>query len=188
MKTITIVLLVLIIGCGVAYAGTRIILELFLVGPESSGVVHYDRRTVRLSSETGDPDTVARGQLRGACSPAILHSTSWRWEKDGTLVLTYVAYTEDEHCRALEHSQIELKNLFPPQNTDPLKPRPVEIREHDVLAHGLRHITFLVRYSQDDRIRQALSPRSLRFFEGLCGQLAGRYDTAKEFADCKTSK
>jgi hypothetical protein len=58
------------------------------------------------------------------------------------------------------------------------------IREQDVLAHGLRHITFLVRYSADRRIAEALSPASLALFQAMCGQLAGRYETAKEFADC----
>jgi hypothetical protein len=75
-------------------------------------------------------------------------------------------------------------DLVPPQSTDPKKPRPAEIREQDVLAHGIRHVTFLVRYSADRRIAEVLSPQSLAFFQSMCAQLAGRYETAREFADC----
>jgi len=45
-----------------------------------------------------------------------------------------------------------------------------------------------VRYSQDDRIRKALSPESLKFFRAMCGQLAGRFETAREFADCSDTR
>ena len=48
-------------------------------------------------------------------------------------------------------------------------------------------LTFLMRYSPDDRIRKAVSPEGLQFFQALCGQLAGRYDTAREFADCASA-
>jgi hypothetical protein len=169
-------------GCG--RQQPKVVLELFLASPSKDQTLAYGVRTADLSRDSSDPDTVAGGLMPNGCSLAILHSTSWRWEKDGTLILTYLAFSEDGKCTNAEPSRLPWNKLLPPQSTDPKKPRPDVIRREDVLAHGIRHITFLVRYSQDRRIAQALSPESLRFFQSMCGQLAGRFETAREFADC----
>ena len=139
-------------------------LELFTVNPSEGKTIAYGRRLADLSQNSTDPDTVARSLLVSGCKPAILHSTSWRWEKNGTLILTYLAFSEDPNCLAAEPSRLSWSELFPPQSTDPQKPRPAEIREQDVLSHGIRHITFLVRYSQDRRIAEALSRKPAILF------------------------
>jgi len=169
-------------GCG--RQQPKVVLELFLASPSADQKVAYGVRTADLSRDSSDPDTAARSLFPSGCNPSILHSTSWRWEKNGPLVLTYLAFSEDDRCRNAERYSLAWSELLPPQTTDPQKPRPAVIRQQDVLAHGIRHITFLVRYSQDRRIAAALSPGSLQFFQSMCGQLAGRYETAKEFADC----
>jgi hypothetical protein len=173
-----------LLAAGCTKQQPKVTLELFLVSPSNDQTVAYGRRIADLSRDSSDPDTVARSLLAANCDAAILHSTSWRWEKNGTLVLTYLAFSESPGCRSVEPSRLSRNELLPPQATDPKKPRPAEIRQQDVLAHGLQHITFLVRYSQDRRIAEALSPQSLKFFQAMCGQLAGRYETAREFADC----
>jgi hypothetical protein len=175
---------VLLAATGCTGRQPGVTLELFLVSPAGERAIAYGRLSSSLSRDGGDPDTVARRLVAPTCAPAILHSTSWRWEKDGTLVLTYLAFSEDPRCGTAEPSRLAWTEVLPPPSTDPLKPRPAEIREQDVLAHGLRHLTFLARYSVDRRIAAALSPRSLEFFQSMCGQLAGRYETAREFADC----
>lgn len=175
-------LILALAGCG--RRQPKVVLELFLASPSDDQTIAYGVKTADLSRDSSDPDTVARGLMPSGCSLAILHSTSWRWEKDGTLILTYLAFSEDLKCRSSEPSRLSWSELLPPQSTDPKKPRPAVIRREDVFAHGIRHITFLVRYSQDRRIAEALSPKSLRFFQSMCGQLAGRYETAREFADC----
>jgi len=169
-------------GCGSPQS--KVTLEVFLVSPAADKTVAYGRLSADLSRDSADPDTVARSLVSPTCSPAILHSTSWRWEKNGTLVLTYLAFSEDPKCGRAEPSRLAWSELVPPQSTDPKKPRPAEIREQDVLTHGIRHITFLVRYSPDRRIAEVLSPQSLQFFQSMCAQLAGRFETAREFEDC----
>jgi hypothetical protein len=169
-------------GCG--RKETKVNLELFIVNPAEGETIAYGRRLADLSQDSTDPDTVARSLLVSGCNPAILHSTSWRWEKNGTLIITYLAFSEDSKCRAAEPSRLSWNELFPPQSTDPKKPRPAVIREQDVLSHGIRHITFLVRYSHDRRMVEAISAESRKFFLRMCGQLAGRFETAREFADC----
>ena len=176
------IVILLAVGCG--RQQSKVTLELFLVSPAADKTVAYGKFLADLSKDSTDPDTVARGLVSPTCDQAILHSTSWRWKKNGTLVLTYLAYSEDPKCGAIEPSRLAWSELVPQQSTDPRKPRPAEIREQDVLAHGIRHITFLVRYSVDRRIAEVLSPQSLQFFQSMCAQLAGRFETAKEFADC----
>jgi hypothetical protein len=175
-------LLLLTTGC--SRSGPAVKLELFVVSPGTGETIDYGRRLANLSREATDPDAVARNLLTPECDAAILHSTSWRWEKDGTLILTYLAFSESPGCHGSEPSRLAWCELVPPQSTDPKKPRPAEIREQDVLAHGIRHLAFLVRYSIDRRIVDALSPQSLDFFRSMCAQLAGRYEAAREFEDC----
>ncbi len=179
-------LLLLLLAVGCSRQQPKVLLELFLASPSNDKMVAYGVRTADLSRDSSDPDTVARSLMGTDCSPAILHSTSWRWEKNGTLILTYLAFSEDSKCASAEPSRLAWDELLPPQATDPQKPRPAEIRQQDVLAHGIRHITFLIRYSPDRRIAAALSPQSLRFFQAMCAQLAGRYETAREFEDCSS--
>jgi hypothetical protein len=174
----------LLLAAGCSRQQPKVVLELFLASPSNDQTIAYGVKTADLSRNSSDPDTVARGLMPSDCSPAILHSTSWRWEKNGTLILTYLAFSEDSKCRSAEPSRLAWGELLSPQTTDPKKPRPAVIRQEDVLAHGIRHITFLIRYSQDRRIAEALSPQSLKFFRSMCGQLAGRFETAREFADC----
>jgi hypothetical protein len=160
-------------------------LEVFAVSPAAEGeTVRYVRRITEFSNGARDPDSVARELVSGIASPAILHSTSWRWEKDRTIVLTYLAYCEDGQFHAAEPVRLPWSRLAPPPTTDPQRPRPAEIREVDVIAHGLRHLSFLVRYARDGRMAEALSPRSLAFFATMCGQLAGRLDAARQFEAC----
>ena len=174
----------LLLAAGCSRHQPKVILELFVASPSNDRTIAYGVRTADLSRDSSDPDTVARSLMPRDCSPGIIHSTSWRWEKNGMLVLTYLAFSENSTCRSSEPSRLPWSELLPPQTTDPKKPRPAVIRQEDVLAHGIRHITFLVRYSQDRRIAEVLSPQSLEFFRSMCGQLAGRFETAREFADC----
>jgi hypothetical protein len=159
--------------------------EVFVVSPAGSGdLLRYVRRISALPDSATDPDTTARELAAGFGEPSLLHSTSWRWEKDGAVVLTYLAYCERAVFEGVQPSELRWDDLVRPSATDPLHPRPPEIREIDVLSHGLRHLSFLIRYARDDRVAAALSPASLKLFQGVCGQLAGRLESARDFEEC----
>jgi hypothetical protein len=68
--------------------------------------------------------------------------------------------------------------LDPPGPTDPLNPRPAAIRELDPLAHGLRHLAFLVQTDRDGTVCAALGPDAvvaLRQFQvEVAGELTER--------------
>jgi hypothetical protein len=162
----------------------RVRLEVFAVGlAAEDDTIQYARRMVDLTRENVNPDAAASAIAGEIAAPAVLHSTSWRWEPDGFIVLTYLAYIENA---AFHGNAVRLKwsDIAAPGPTDPLHPRPKEIREQDVLAHGIRHLSFLVRHARDGRLAASLSPRSLAFFRTMCGQLAGRLEAAREFEEC----
>ena len=160
-------------------------LELFAVTSDSAvQSIRYVRSEAPVLRDSPDPDVVARGLLGSSATPAMIHSTSWRREKDGSVVLTYLAYCEPGQFHASQSVQLAWSDLASPPATDPLHPRPPQIRQVDVLRHGLRHLSFLVRYARDGRLEAALSPQSRAFFHAMCGQLAGRLESARQFEEC----
>ena len=96
----------------------------------------------------------------------LLHSTSWRWEPDGRVVLTYLAWARDG---SLPGTACLLPKLAPPGPTDPLHPRPAQYPELDPLAHGLRHLAFLLRTGRDGALAAALGPRAAALLAKLYG-------------------
>jgi hypothetical protein len=91
-----------------------------------------------------DPNRVAR-HLAGADGAAVLvlHSTSWRWEPPGVVVLTYVAVVED-----LGPDLDVLVNPLVVTSGHPLRPRPDGLHEHHVVTHAVRNLAFLAARDQ----------------------------------------
>jgi hypothetical protein len=152
-------------------AATRVAVEVFGVGLSGSadGLV-FTRREGPL--ENGEnPDPRAR-QLAEESGPQIvlIHSTSWRWEPNGRIVLTYVAWVKEG---TLGRAARFLPKLAAPGPVDPLRPRPAEIRELDPLAHGLRHLAFLLRTSRDGAMARALGPPGVAALQAIEPDVAG---------------
>jgi hypothetical protein len=122
--------------------------------------------------ENGEnPDARARQLVdEGRREVALIHSTSWRWERDGRIVLTYVAWVKEG---TLGPAARPLPRLKAPGPVDPLRPRPAEIRELDPLAHGLRHFAFLLRTSRDGAMARALGPAAVAALQKLEPEVAG---------------
>jgi hypothetical protein len=156
---------------------TRVAVEVFRVGfaAGSDGGLVFSR--VEGPLERGEnPDRRARGlSAEDPGAIALIHSTSWRWEPDGRIVLTYLAWMKDGRVGSVAR---RLPPLPRPGATDPLDPRPPAIRELDPLAHGLRHLAFLLRTSRDGGVAAAVGPgatAALRRFEpDLAGELPQR--------------
>jgi hypothetical protein len=162
--------------------GTLVVIELFQVALVEGESLRYVRRVAALDGRS--PDGIVAELLRGgtqvstffAGAPAIVHSTSWRYEEPGTVVLTYLAYGEELNPSALARNDVHaiLKNDLPGiATTDPDKPRPPKLGHEDVLAHGLRHLALLARRAGGDKFIQRLNQRSRRFFASIEPELAG---------------
>jgi hypothetical protein len=151
---------------------TRVTVEVFAVGLDGGGGdgLVFTRREGELE-RGANPDGRARnlGET-DAGEIVLLHSTSWRWEPDGRIVLTYLAWAKDG---SLRETSRRLPKLSPPGPTDPRNPRPAEIRELDPLAHGLRHLAFLLRTSRDGVVAAALGPRAAAALTKLQPEVAG---------------
>jgi hypothetical protein len=149
---------------------TRVVVEVFGVGLGGNGRLAFNRREGPLENG-GNPDPRAR-QLAAESGQqiALIHSTSWRWEPDGRIVLTYVAWVKEGTLGGAARS---LPKLAAPGPVDPLRPRPAEIRELDPLAHGLRHLAFLLRTSRDGAMARALGPAAVAAIQKLEPDVAG---------------
>jgi hypothetical protein len=160
-------------------AGVRVEIELFLVtlGPGDS--VRYIRKTAPLGGGA-NPDDIVRALRRpnpadafAIPTPTLVHSTSWRWEPHGGLVLTYLAFGDEVRPGAGEPHELRRDELVGSGPTRPLRPRPDVIREVHVLTHALRHIALLLSRPGEDALRARFAPRSLAFFRGLQPEPAG---------------
>ncbi len=87
------------------------------------------------AASTEDPDRVAH---RLAGRSVLVHSTSWRWDPPGVVVLTYAAVAEEP--------SLEVDMLVDPvivTSGDPMLPRPDGLHDHHVVAHAVWHLTVL---------------------------------------------
>ena len=164
----------------------RVVIELFQVALVESASLRYVRREAPLDGR--GPDAIVAELLSGrgdapkffAGDPAIVHSTSWRYEVGGTVILTYLAYGEKANPSALAGKDVQTiqKCDLPGSGaTDPDRPRPPALAHEDVLAHGLRHLALLARRTGGERFVERLGEHSRHFFSsiepGLAGEIGG---------------
>lgn len=161
---------------GQAAAATSVAVEVFTVGlaGDAAEAVWYRRDDGPLTGGADPTDLARELGERAATRIVLIHSTSWRWEPDGRIVLTYLAWAADGHLR--DGAQ-PLPQLAPPGPTDPLHPRPPEIRELDPLAHGLRHLAFLLANDAGGDVASALGPRATAALRALEPTVAGELPT-----------
>ena len=146
---------------------TRVAVEVFSVGPGPDDGLVFIRQEGDLR-DGANPDGRARALSHGEV--ALIHSTSWRWQPDRRIVLTYLAWTNEN---TLGKEARKPPSLTPPTPPDPLHPRPAEIADLDPLAHGLRHLAFLLRTSRDGAVAGALGPRGVAALSSIEADVAG---------------
>jgi hypothetical protein len=114
-----------------------------------------------------DPDIVARAGVASRfpdlwLQKAIVHSTSWRFDRDH-LVVTYLAYSEHLDPATLS-DRFPLDEVKGPKD-----------RAHAVAAHALRHLAFLVREDPRGYVGK-LRPATLEALAKVPSDVAGRRD------------
>jgi hypothetical protein len=143
--------------------------------------VCYQRKQVDLSRKGGDPNVLIEAfmqqKLRTSAGEIqqeyVVHSTSWRYAPPGRIILTYIAYSDE-----LSFSRGKVKNLtlkaLRKINISSGRPRSHTGLERQVVAHAMRHISFLIKTDDQGKFKQAFTPRSRKIFKSLWSDLAGR--------------
>jgi hypothetical protein len=142
--------------------------------------VRYQRKQVNLNRKGSDPDELIWSHIRRRQrdEPAeehefIVHSTSWRYERPGKVLLTYVAYSDELTFEKGKAKSLSLKGL----RTISKKSRKLRSQaelEKKVVSHAMRHIAFLIRTDKQIDFKSAMTPKTTEAFEKLWVSLAGR--------------
>lgn len=156
---------------GCAHTGARVEIEVFCVGFASDdGPARYLHRLAPLGLDNPDGPARSLAEESGA-QVVMLHSTSWRWEEGGRIVLTYLAWAREG---TLPPAAEALPETPARASTDPLRPRPKEIARLDPLFHGLRHFAFLLRNDESGAVRFALGERAAALLAPFAPEPAGQ--------------
>jgi hypothetical protein len=161
----------------------NVLVEIFVVTPDVGQHVGYRRGEVDISQDPRDPDEVVLAALRGEgarlprvdIERCLIHSTSWRHAAAGTLVLTYLVYGEEIDFAELHHQRLPLSTGAAGAGGSAARPRPVQIKEGDIVLHGMRHIGHLVQRQSSCVSPCWLGERSRALFATLEPDVAGRF-------------
>ncbi len=160
----------------------KTVLELFLTTTITDGF-HIVRKALDLSQECRDPDSVATEYIEFLFKDStfihdrekyILHSTSWRYEKPRTVVLTYLVYADSFSFRDMNPMRLAFNDLIISHSDNPKVPRPLELPHKSVIAHGIRHLAYLIKNDENSVYAKMISSETVQLFETLESQLAGR--------------
>src|SRR5512138_2883186 len=97
----------------------KTILEIFYVRVFEKSV-RYQRRQTTLNRRGGNPDATIRSLIHEKHrtdegdveeKEFIVHSTSWRYEQPGKIILTYVAYSDELNFKKGKFHTLSLQRL-----------------------------------------------------------------------------
>ncbi|MEV5413044.1 hypothetical protein AB0K60_29935 [Thermopolyspora sp. NPDC052614] len=137
-------------GLGVALA--TITVEALALRADAHG--RWSFRHLRTVPGPGEsPDQAAR-RLAGIPADAthtVVHSTSWRYQPEGRIVLTYAICPDPRPCLPA----IPLPELRVARGGGPAEPTPERLRPEHVAAHAVTHLALLL--STDPVVHDALA-------------------------------
>lgn len=156
-------------------------IELFIASLRDNEIV-YSRSSFEISKASADTDDLVTDYIKVNFSPVInvdsgnylLHSTSWRYDHNGRITLTYILYSDYLNLQTPDTKLLSLKKLVLAHSTNARRPRPGVITEENVLAHALRHLGFLVQTDKKDIFMKAMKQASYETFKKVFADLAGK--------------
>jgi hypothetical protein len=159
----------------------QIILEIYFCKINSCGLI-YLKREVNIAGNNSDPDDsvldllteefcVNQEFIKKYC---IIHSTSRRYQKPATIILTYIVYSDyfefkDKDCKLLRLSDLKLAST----NSNH-KPGPQSICKQNVLSYAIRHLSYPVQIDSQRTYSKILSPENLKIFEKIHTSVSGK--------------
>jgi len=115
--------------------------EILLLRADPAGAWHY-RRVVTSLDRGESPDQAVRraSGVTAETASTVVHSTSWRYQPEGQVVLTYAVCPDP----AAHLPAIALTNFQLATGAAPSAPSPEHPQVENVVAHALRHLAFLL--------------------------------------------
>jgi hypothetical protein len=106
----------------------------------------------RIESRDRHPLDLVRHLAEDAVGPpALVHSTSWRWE-GGAVVLSFLIVIDAAQVGQMDVRPVERAVLARGSATE----APAHVGRWQVVEHALRHLAWLAR--EDEAVRSTLSP------------------------------
>lgn len=158
----------------------KTILEIFYIRIVGKSI-RYQRKIADLSKKGGNPDAIIQSLIRekrrsdsGKVDEQefIVHSTSWRYEQRGRIMLTYAAYSDELEFKKGAFKSLSLNKLSTIEKKS-RKPRSQTEEQNKIVSHALRHIAFLIQTGDQENFASALTPETAEVFKEIWGTLAG---------------
>ncbi|MEV4748904.1 hypothetical protein AB0K21_21205 [Streptosporangium sp. NPDC049248] len=115
--------------------------EILLLRVDPAGAWHY-RHIVTSLNKGESPDQAVRrvGGLTAEATSTVVHSTSWRYQPEGQVVLTYAVCPDPAaHLPAIALTHFRLA-----RGATSSAPSPEHLQIENVVTHALRHLAFLM--------------------------------------------
>jgi len=163
--------------------GMNVCLEVFLVNLAGENAVRYIVLRQDITGDGRNPDDLVLDILFDteavpvgiAIKHCYIHSTSWRYERDGSIILTYLVYSDQMEFQNDNGSVLKLENVSITISEDTTRPRPAVLMEEQIVAHGIRHLSYLAR-TNNRNLLDVISTDSLRRFKAMESLLAGKFN------------
>lgn len=161
--------------------GMALSLEIILSSLADAATVRYAVMREDISDRENDPDRIVNELLESRSwgisaeisASSFIHSTSWRFDPPRAIVLTYFVYSDCNLFEGTSGKLLRLSDAVLCSGQSPQCPRPAVIAEENVVAHGLRHLSHLVRQNSQN-VRSILKRESLQAFRNIDIGMAGR--------------
>jgi len=161
----------------------KVRLEIFLATLVGDTTVRYVVHRHDITHKPRNPDDLVldltfnanAGPVTISKKNCYIHSTSWRYERDGTIVLTYFVYSDRMEFRDGVGSVLKLEDVSITVSEDATRPRPAVLMEEQIVAHGIRHLSYLAK-TNNRNLLDVISAESLRRFKAMESLLAGKFN------------
>ena len=162
-------------------SGMTLSLEIIVASLFDQSTLRYFILSEDITDRECDPDKIVHELLDSpecdfppeAKNNCFVHSTSWRFESNQTIVLTYLVYTDMLMFLKNPGKLFSLHEVAISSSNIPNMPRPTEITEKNILSHGIRHFSHLVK-NNCQNVCSILSPQSIRVFREMEDTMSGR--------------
>jgi hypothetical protein len=161
----------------------KVRLEIFLATLVGDTTVRYVVHRHDITHKPRNPDDLVldltlntnTGPVTLSRKHCYIHSTSWRYERDGSIILTYFVYSDRMAFQDNIGSVLNLEDVTITVSEDATRPRPAVLMEEQIVAHGIRHLSYLAK-TANRNLLDVISPESLRRFNAMESLLAGKFN------------